>query len=120
MKVLNLPLLNLSISTFNTNFSFSIYSRKPDGKYHNFRRNFNHINNNLYHYAGNNPVKYTDPDGNYNLPIGYFKKFSKENMSDLAASGGKTHCNDFIPRFLKGLGDKVFNDIMPKLKNPTE
>ena len=24
---------------------------------------FNHINGNLYHYAGNNPVKYTDPDG---------------------------------------------------------
>lgn len=24
---------------------------------------FNHINSNLYHYAGNNPVKCTDPDG---------------------------------------------------------
>ena len=26
---------------------------------------FNHINSNLYHYGGNNPVKYTDPDGGY-------------------------------------------------------
>ena len=26
---------------------------------------FNHINFNLYHYAGNNPVKYTDPNGKW-------------------------------------------------------
>ena len=26
---------------------------------------FNHINGNLYHYAANNPVKYTDSDGNF-------------------------------------------------------
>ena len=64
-------------------------------------------------------MKYVDPDGNYSLPVGYFKNFTKENMSDLAASGGQTHCNDFIPRFLKGLGDKVYNDIMPNMENPT-
>ncbi len=28
---------------------------------------FNHINGNLYHYAANNPVKYTDPDGRSSL-----------------------------------------------------
>ncbi len=30
---------------------------------------FNHINFNLYHYAGNSPVKYTDPDGNEIVPF---------------------------------------------------
>ena len=30
---------------------------------------FNHINSNLYHYAGNNPVKYVDPDGRFSQTI---------------------------------------------------
>ena len=34
---------------------------------------FNHINGNLFAYAANNPVKYTDPDGNN--PIDAFKIF---------------------------------------------
>lgn len=44
---------------------------------------FNHINGNLYHYAGNNPVKYTDPDGQYTedadcILYKQYKSFIKE------------------------------------------
>ena len=39
---------------------------------------FNTVNLNLYHYAGNNPVKYTDPDGRFQTIDGsyvfYFQK----------------------------------------------
>jgi RHS repeat-associated protein len=29
---------------------------------------YNYVNFHVYHYAGNNPVKYTDPDGGVNIP----------------------------------------------------
>jgi len=32
---------------------------------------FNTVNLHLYHYAGNNPVKYTDPDGNSSQAVGF-------------------------------------------------
>ena len=32
---------------------------------------FNHVNHNLYHYAGNNPVKYVDPDGRVSISFGF-------------------------------------------------
>ena len=31
---------------------------------------FNHVNLHAYHYAGNNPVKYTDPDGKMIFSLG--------------------------------------------------
>jgi len=35
---------------------------------------FNAINLNVYHYAGNNPVKYTDPDGRENETVNWWKE----------------------------------------------
>ena len=42
-----------------------------------------HINGNLYHYAGNNPVKYTDPDGNaaYSIKQGDKYRFFCDNST---------------------------------------
>ncbi len=58
-------------------------------------------------------MKYIDPDGRQTVPRSYWQKFTLKTMFDLVATNGVTKCNEFVPRFLKGLGDKVFNDIMP-------
>ena len=46
---------------------------------------FNHVNLHVYHYAGNNPVKYTDLDGNQNIPYfspkEYFASLTRNNSS---------------------------------------
>ena len=39
---------------------------------------FNHINFNLYHYAGNNPVKYVDPDGKSDDPYSVTGRYMGE------------------------------------------
>ena len=38
-------------------------SRKANGNLPGMGGLFNHVNHNLYHYAGNNPIIYTDPTG---------------------------------------------------------
>ena len=47
---------------------------------------FNHTNGNLYHYAGNNPVKYTDPDGN-SILSGLVKTLAGSAQAALGSTG---------------------------------
>jgi len=49
---------------------------------------FNVVNMHVYHYAGNNPVKYTDPDGNQKDYSTIFRLSADENGS---GGGGSTN-----------------------------
>ena len=69
---------NRNLSELNTCF-FSSFDRLP--------HRVNHINFNLYHYAGNNPVKYIDPDGREDIYENEFTiklYLSFDQLEDLA------------------------------------
>ena len=44
---------------------------------------YNHVNFNLYHYAGNNPINYTDPDGKFfNRPTSHIRQTDFNNRTN--------------------------------------
>ena len=48
---------------------------------------FNVVNLHVYHYAGNNPVKYTDPDGRASEAAGYSGNYSGKEKSPIKKIG---------------------------------
>ena len=72
-----------------------------------------HINSNLYHYAGNNPVKYTDPNGKITAIVMAnieFYKTEKEEIKLWVAIGCPTNYNPKIKAVYKDI-QKYENNI---------
>ena len=60
---------------------------------------FNHVNHNLYHYAGNNPVKYTDPDGRMQFQVQEKYKMQDgdwKNVELSGTAGGKANTLEYV------------------------
>ena len=62
---------------------------------------YNTVNFHLYHYAGNNPVKYTDPDGRQTAYFNYNKFISNSIRGEMYAFAAG--CQDSFGRLMNGL-----------------
>ena len=81
---------------------------------------FNSVNLNLYHYAANNPVKYTDPDGKTNV---YFIFTFGENDDTMLLSEMWSQFGNFKDTILSGVSAKLIirgtqNDILQAIQDP--
>ena len=74
---------------------------------------FNYVNLHVYHYAGNNPVKYTDPDGRDNTPFirasarGNNVLFFRENNSGVERSGGTRAWRNNNPGNIRAAANQI-------------
>jgi hypothetical protein len=67
---------------------------------------FNYVNLHVYHYAGNNPVKYVDPDGEYNrsAAVAYAKQWAFDHNPQYYRY--RTDCANFVSQSLFAGGIK--------------
>ena len=74
---------------------------------------FNYVNLHTYHYAGNNPVKYTDPDGESDVYFLYVYKSS--NSKDQGMKAQERGSIDKVVQFLRDKGLTVeVNEVASK------
>ncbi len=64
----------------------------------------------MYHYAGNNPVRYTDPDGNFLLDSKSAKEFAQYNSEAIAATYGQAS-------ILVNYGNKLYPKLVDVIRN---
>ena len=81
---------------------------------------FNSVNLSLYHYAGNNPVKYVDPNGKENV---YFIYTYGEDDFAMVAGEFWSQLGNIIDTFLLGLSIKIIMqgtqaDILRAIQDP--
>jgi hypothetical protein len=71
---------------------------------------FNVVNLHVYHYAGNNPVKYTDPDGRMDFPYFYIKEYFDNlierglSLPGIAIGNVVNSAKNFFSNIAKGEG----------------
>jgi RHS repeat-associated protein len=105
-------------------------ARKRNGNLPGTGGIYNYVNLHVYHYAGNNPVKYVDPDGRQSLPYftsqGYFGYLLKHNpvMSLLniinSALSGDKSAQTQAGNIAAGTVNQIANDALNATKTAVE
>jgi len=81
---------------------------------------FNAVNMDVYHYAGNNPVKLVDPDGNEDIILLRDTNQKYNRFESIALIYPDNTLNDENIAKLNAIQDLTINDVMSILGNPID